>query len=87
MRNWNLVQEWLSAIRQQAITWPKVDPDLGRHMASLQHNVPIKYAIFLPGTLVIGTFEHFQLDSTPVNTIAPDKLTLVHVMITVKSLI
>ena len=26
---------WLSAIRQQAITWAKVDPDLCHHMASL----------------------------------------------------
>ena len=28
-------REWLGAIRQQAITWANVDPDLCRHMASL----------------------------------------------------
>ena len=32
-RNW--LREWLSAIRQLAITWAIVDPDLCRHMASL----------------------------------------------------
>ena len=30
--------KWLGAIRQQAITWANVDPDLCRHMASLGHN-------------------------------------------------
>ena len=29
---------WLGAIRQKAITWTKVDPDLFRHMASRGHN-------------------------------------------------
>ena len=29
---------WLGAIRQQAITWANVNPDLCRHMASLGHN-------------------------------------------------
>ena len=29
---------WLGAVRQQAITWAYVDPDLCRHMASLGHN-------------------------------------------------
>ena len=29
---------WLGAVRQQAITWGKVDPDLCRHMVSLGHN-------------------------------------------------
>ena len=29
---------WLGAVRQQAITWTNVDPDLSRHMASLGHN-------------------------------------------------
>ena len=33
-----LVQEWLGAVRQQAITWANVDPDLCRHMVSLDHN-------------------------------------------------
>ena len=33
-----LVQVWLGAVRQQAITWAIVDPDLCRHMASLGHN-------------------------------------------------
>ena len=27
--------DWLGAIRQQAITWANVDPDLCRHVASL----------------------------------------------------
>ena len=26
------------AVRQQAITWTNVDPELGRHMVSLGHN-------------------------------------------------
>ena len=29
---------WLGAIRQQAITWANVDPDVCRHLASLGHN-------------------------------------------------
>ena len=33
-----LVQVMLGAIRQQAITWANVDPDLCRHVASLGHN-------------------------------------------------
>ena len=33
-----LVQGMVCAVRQQAITWINVDPDLRRHMASLGHN-------------------------------------------------
>ena len=33
-----LVQVWLGGIRQQAICWVNVDPDLCRHMASLGVN-------------------------------------------------
>ena len=29
---------WLGVVRQQAITWANVDPDLCHHMASLGHN-------------------------------------------------
>ena len=29
---------WLSAVRQQAIIWTSIDPDLSRHMALLGHN-------------------------------------------------
>ena len=32
-------RKWLGAVRQQAITWADVDPDLCRHMASLGPNV------------------------------------------------
>ena len=32
------LRQWLGAVRQQAITWANVDPDLCRHMASLGHN-------------------------------------------------
>ena len=31
-------REWLGAVRQQAITWANVDPDLYRKMASLGFN-------------------------------------------------
>ena len=31
-------RQWLGAVRQQAITWANVDPDLWRQMASLGHN-------------------------------------------------
>ena len=31
-------RQWLGAVRQQAITWANVDPDLCRQMASLGHN-------------------------------------------------
>ena len=30
--------QWLGAVRQQAITWANVDPDLCRHMVSLAYN-------------------------------------------------
>ena len=31
-------RQWLGAVRQQAITWANVDPDLCRQMASLGLN-------------------------------------------------
>ena len=31
-------RQWLGAVKQQAITWANVYPDLWRHMASLGHN-------------------------------------------------
>ena len=31
-------RKWLGAVRQQAITWANVDPDLYRHMAWLGHH-------------------------------------------------
>ena len=34
-------RQWLGAVRQQAITWANVDPDLCRHMASLGHNLSL----------------------------------------------
>ena len=37
---------WLGAIRQQAITWANVDPDLCHHMASLSQN-ELKALVFL----------------------------------------
>ena len=33
-----LVQVMAWRVREQAITWNNVDPDLSRHMASLGHN-------------------------------------------------
>ena len=33
-----LDQVMVGAVRQQAITWTNVDPDLWRHVASLGHN-------------------------------------------------
>ena len=33
----------VQVIRQQAITWANVDPDLCRHMTSLGHNELTKY--------------------------------------------
>ena len=35
-------KKWLSAVKQQAITWTKVDQDPCRHMTSLGHNDVIK---------------------------------------------
>ena len=40
-----LIQLMAGVVRQQAITWANVDPDLHRHMASLGHsesNVPVQ---------------------------------------------
>ena len=46
-----LVQVMFGAVRQQAITWAKVDPDLCRHMASLGPNelklIPLKWLAHL----------------------------------------
>ena len=40
---------WFGAVRQQAITWANVDPDLCRHMASLGPNELYIYDIwFVP---------------------------------------
>ena len=38
MESQHWFREWLGAVRQQAITWVNVDPDLCRHMVSLGHN-------------------------------------------------
>ena len=32
------LRQWLGAVKQQAITWANVDPDLWRHMALLGDN-------------------------------------------------
>ena len=49
---------WLGTVRQQAITWANVDPDLCRHTASLGHNVnyPSAWAIHwhLIHCLIVG---------------------------------
>ena len=37
MRSQNWFKLWLVAMKQQAITWANVDPDLFGHMASLGH--------------------------------------------------
>ena len=36
--NQHYFRSWLGAVRQQAITWVSVDPDLCRHIGSLGHN-------------------------------------------------
>ena len=38
MVNQHWFRQWLGAVRQQAITWANVDPDLCCHMASLGHH-------------------------------------------------
>ena len=38
MRSQHWFRKWLDAIRQQAITWTNVDPELRCHMVSLGHN-------------------------------------------------
>ena len=38
MINQNGSKYWYVAVRQQAITWTNVEPDLCRHKASLGHN-------------------------------------------------
>ena len=50
---------WLGAVRQQAITWANVYPDLCRHLASLGHN-----AFWLNEVLItLSNFDrrHFQM--------------------------
>ena len=39
MRSQHWFRYWLGAVRQQAITWADVHPDLWCHMVSLGHNV------------------------------------------------
>ena len=43
-------RQWLGAVRQQAITWANVDPDLCRHMMSLGHNELRQKQCTTPGT-------------------------------------
>ena len=38
MRSQHWLRQWLDAVRQQAIPWAKVDPNLCDHMMSLGHN-------------------------------------------------
>ena len=68
---------WLGAVRQQAITWANVDPDLCRHMTSLGPNELIIYDMscyLYPAVMIIlmidytfsnnfsYSFWHFLLD-------------------------
>ena len=41
-------RKWLGAVRQQAITWANVDPDLCRHMVSLDHNELTHWGLSAP---------------------------------------
>ena len=45
---WSVVQVMTLAVRQQAITWTNVDPDLGRRMVSLGHN---ELTLISPGSV------------------------------------
>ena len=55
MRSQHWLRLWLGVVRQQAITWANVDPDLCHHMASLGLNELIQ--IFLDKWyVVIGLF-------------------------------
>ena len=43
IRSQHWFRYWIGAVRQQAITWANVDPDLYCHMASLGHNELISW--------------------------------------------
>ena len=50
------LRSWLGAIRQQAITWANIDPDLCCHMAWLGHNEFIPYMLYCCGILSFDIF-------------------------------
>ena len=61
-------REWVSAVRQQAITWANVDPDLCHHMVSLGHNEFLSwillFSIWIPVWQILSYFmetNHFYL--------------------------
>ena len=58
-------RQWLGAVRQQAITWAKVDPDLCRHMASLGANEPIR-SLENPGTTMVRIWHWTPRPENPV---------------------
>ena len=50
---WNSIDnmKWLGAVKQQAITWAKVDRGLCRHMESLGYNDDLLSIATLPATI------------------------------------
>ena len=54
-----LVQVMVAAVRQQAIIWTNVDPDLCRHMASVGHKELNNWVFFSEFRNIIS-FPNFQ---------------------------
>ena len=54
MRSQHWFRQWLGAIRQQAIIWANLDPDLYPHMASLGHT-ELKFEIYAYGSHWVAT--------------------------------
>ena len=50
---------WLGAVRQHAITWANIDPDLCRHMTSLGRKDTISYPLFADADT--GIYPHAAL--------------------------
>ena len=72
----HMVRLWLSAVRQQAITWNKVDPDLCRHMASLGHNelsahCNAKFSLIWPFFDKIGMLRQKSFSTTVIDGTLP----------------
>ena len=68
---------WFGAVRQQAIIWANVDPDLCHHMTSLRHNelINLTYLEFQHANIFGQMKSHIEIIFNP-NNLACNRLIL-----------
>ena len=95
MRSQDWFMQWLGAVRQQAITWSNVDPDLCCHIVSLGHNELTHCSLVMPysGVEHMGSgndlspvqCQAITWTNTDISNIQPIKTNFSEVLITIKT--